>query len=52
MYAEGLLKGLSSKSLDFINYLSFKEDCLREQEELGWKLNVIEAENLYEKLLS
>jgi len=51
MYAEGLLKGLSSKSLDFINYLSFKEDCLREQEELGWKLNVIEAENLYEKLL-
>ena len=33
-----------------IDYLTFKLDCAREQEELQWKLDVIKAEAAYEEI--
>jgi len=34
----------------FVQYLSFKMDCAREQEALGWKLDVAKAQSHYEEL--
>ena len=35
----------------FINYLSFKMDCAREQEALGWKLDVDKAQTAYDEIM-
>ena len=35
----------------FIDYLSFKMDCAREQEALGWKLDVTRAQEVYEEIV-
>jgi hypothetical protein len=35
----------------FIDYLSFKLDCMREQEALGWKLDVDRAQSAYDGIL-
>ena len=34
----------------FVQYLSFKMDCAREQEALGWKLDVEKAQSHYDEL--
>ena len=34
----------------FVQYLSFKMDCAREQEALGWKLDVAKAQSHYDEL--
>jgi len=34
----------------FVQYLSFKMDCARQQEALGWKLDVAKAQSHYEEL--
>lgn len=36
----------------FVQYLSFKMDCARQQEALGWKLDVAKAQSHYEELQS
>ena len=36
----------------FVQYLSFKMDCAREQEALGWKLDVEKAQSHYDELQS
>ena len=38
--------------LKLIDYLSFKLDCAREQEELQWKLDVDKAQAAYDEILS
>ena len=38
--------------LKLIDYLSFKLDCAREQEELQWKLDVDKAQEAYDEILS
>jgi len=35
----------------FVQYLSFKMDCARQQEALGWKLDVAKAQSHYDELL-
>ena len=35
---------------NFVQYLSFKMDCAREQEALGWKLDVAKAQSHYDEL--
>ena len=35
----------------FIDYLSFKMDCAREQEELRWKLDVEKAQTAYDEIM-
>jgi len=35
----------------FIQYLNFKMDCMREQEELGWRLDVTKAQEHYDTLI-
>ena len=35
----------------FVQYLSFKMDCAREQEALGWKLDVAKAQGHYDELM-
>ena len=35
----------------FVQYLSFKMDCARQQEALGWKLDVEKAQSHYDELL-
>ena len=37
---------------NFVQYLSFKMDCARQQEALGWKLDVAKAQSHYEELQS
>jgi len=37
---------------NFVQYLSFKMDCAREQEALGWKLDVEKAQSHYDELQS
>ena len=35
----------------FIQYLSFKMDCAREQEAMGWKLDVDKAQTTYDEIM-
>ena len=35
----------------FIDYLTFKMDCAREQEALGWKLDVAKAQAAYDEIM-
>ena len=44
---ERLYKGDYTKLL---NYLAFKMECLRDQKEYGWRLDVAKAQHLYDKL--
>ena len=43
--------GSVEASMEFIDYLNFKMDCLREQEEIGIKLDVASAQKHYDTLL-
>ena len=36
---------------NLVNYLTFKMECLRDQEAYGWKLDVTKAQHLHDKLL-
>ena len=50
-YAELLeIYGSEKKVIRFLNYISYKMDCLREQEELGWTLDIDRIERGLEKL--
>lgn len=44
--------GCPKKAGKLVKYLSFKMDCVREQEKSRWKLDVEKAEKLYQKLLN
>lgn len=46
------LYGDEDKAWKFIDYLSFKMDCAREQEERKWKLDIPRAERVLAKLLA
>ncbi len=39
------------QKMSFIEYLSFKMDCAREQEELGWRLDVTKAQECFDELM-
>ena len=41
----------SEEKMRFIQYLSFKMDCAREQEALGWKLDVTRTQEAYDEIL-
>jgi hypothetical protein len=42
---------LSEEAWRLIDYLSFKMDCIREQEALGWKLDVERAQEAYDEIM-
>ena len=42
--------GSEEAAWKLIDYLSFKMDCAREQEEVKWKLDIAKAKDVYEKL--
>ena len=42
---------LSEEAWRLIDYLSFKMDCIREQETLGWKLDVGRAQEAYDEIM-
>lgn len=44
------LYGSEQQALEFIEYLSFKMDCAREQEQYGWKLDVDRCMTVRDKL--
>jgi len=44
------LYGSEEEALRFLSYLEFKMDCAREQEELGWKLDVEKCRASLERL--
>lgn len=44
------LYGSEAKAYEFIEYLSFKMDCAREQEKYGWKLDVDRCMTVRDKL--
>jgi hypothetical protein len=45
------LYGSESEAIRILDYLSFKMDCVREQELYGWKLDKEKAEGLRQRLL-
>lgn len=45
------LYGSEEQALEFLDYLSFKMDCAREQEQNGWKLDVDKCRTLSDKLV-